>query len=59
MEDVAIAIDFAPGLDFKPNQDDCVKNLLKKVTDGCDTDTPFSSASSPMRQTASAREIGC
>ena len=36
MEEVVVAIDFAPGLNFKPNKDDCVRYLLGDITDACD-----------------------
>ncbi|KAI1843509.1 hypothetical protein JX266_010335 [Neoarthrinium moseri] len=35
---VTMAIEWAPGMSFAPNQDDCVKYLLQEITDGCDGD---------------------
>lgn len=39
-EEVEVAIDFQPGLDFKPNEADCLRLLLNAVTDGCDGNDP-------------------
>lgn len=40
MDDVTVAINYAPGLNFKPNTADCVNSLLGDVTDGCDGNDP-------------------
>lgn len=36
VEEVGIAIEWEPGLDFKPNTDDCVRYLKDMILDGCD-----------------------
>ncbi|PGH08453.1 hypothetical protein AJ80_07852 [Polytolypa hystricis UAMH7299] len=35
-DEIEIAIDWAPGLNFKPNSDDCIRFLRKMALDGCD-----------------------
>ncbi|PSK42249.1 hypothetical protein B9Z65_4163 [Elsinoe australis] len=40
MEAVSVSMDWAPGLDFKPNLDDCKQYLLARLTDGCDGNDP-------------------
>ena len=39
-EEVSVSIDYKPGLDFKPNMDDCVRLLLGRDVDGCDGNDP-------------------
>ncbi|OIW34633.1 hypothetical protein CONLIGDRAFT_688528 [Coniochaeta ligniaria NRRL 30616] len=40
MDEVSLGIDYAPGLDFKPNMPDCVRYMLAELTDGCDGNDP-------------------
>lgn len=40
MDEVALGIDYAPDLDFRPNMPDCVRYLLAELTDGCDGNDP-------------------
>ncbi|KAH6679331.1 hypothetical protein B0J14DRAFT_686368 [Halenospora varia] len=40
MDDVSIAIDWSPSLDFKPNMEDCKKYLLDIIVDACDPNDP-------------------
>ncbi|EEP80032.1 predicted protein [Uncinocarpus reesii 1704] len=40
MEEVEIAIDWAPKLDFKPTLKDCERNLIDRALDGCDGNDP-------------------
>ncbi|KAI0013932.1 peptidase S8/S53 domain-containing protein [Xylariaceae sp. FL0662B] len=40
MEGVFVAMEWQPGLNFKPTSDDCTRDLLGDLIDGCDANDP-------------------
>lgn len=40
MDEAALGIDYAHGLDFRPNMPDCVRYLIAELTDGCGGNDP-------------------